>query len=280
MATQAKVLICDDDEQTVRALAREARAAGWLVVAQTVADTVFPLALKHRPEMIVLDVHQLIDGRELLKTLRRDVRTSGIRVVMVSGSDLPDLKRECMALGADAFVSKPFGFAELIPTVELPKAERAECELPEFDLQWSEPRPARMEPVAVNWQDMPFARATLLFADDSAEMVAALVRGAKKEGFSTLSDTTSTHVLELARAHRPDVIVLDLHQAVDGRDLLCDLKRDPQTRDIKVVMLSAEEDQTTRHECFNLGAEDYFVKPLDPLFFYRLSKIAGVERGA
>ena len=168
MATQAKILICDDDEAVVRGLAREARAEGWLVVAQTAAQTVFPLALKHRPELIVLDVHQLIDGRELLKELRADPRTSGIRIVMVSGSNLPALKHECLELGADAFVSKPLRFADLIP------------EVPQFELTWG--------PNQDDWSALPYAKATLLFADDSAEMIAALVRGAKKEGFSTFSD--------------------------------------------------------------------------------------------
>ncbi len=268
MATQSKILICDDDERVVRGLAREARAAGWLAVAETCSVTVFALALKHRPELIVLDVHQLIDGRELLTVLRRDPRTSGIRVVLVSGSDLPDLRRECLALGADAFLSKPFAWADLLPTVALPA----------FEVVWEE-TPPKLRVENEKWAELPGGKATLLFADDSAEMVAALVRGAKREGFSTLSDTTSIHVLELARAHHPDVIVLDIHQAVDGRDLLADLKRDPGTCDIKVVMLSGEEDQITRHECFHLGAEDYFIKPLDALFFRRLSRIAGVELG-
>lgn len=271
MASQSKILICDDDERVVRALAREARAAGWLAVAETSAVAVFPLALKHRPELIVLDVHQLIDGRELLTKLRKDPRTSGIRMVMVSGSDLSDLKRECLSLGADAFLTKPFAFADLIP------------DFPEFDLAWEEapvPKPKATPQVETDWDTLPYNKATLLFADDSNEMIKALVREAKREGFTTLSDTTSMQVLMLARAHRPDVIVLDVHQNVDGRDLLADLKRDPQTRNIKVVMLSGEEDQITRQQCFHLGAEDYFTKPLDRLFFRRLSKIAGVERGS
>lgn len=125
----------------------------------------------------------------------------------------------------------------------------------------------------INW-DEPYSKATFLIADDNAQMVAALARDAKREGFLMLSDTISTHVLELAREHRPDVIVLDLHQAVEGRDLLADLKRDPKTRDLKVVILSGEEDQHARHECLRLGAEDYICKPVDSLFFRRLARIA------
>lgn len=144
-----------------------------------------------------------------------------------------------------------------------------ETTVPEFELVW--------EGATRSWSDVPYDKATLLFADDSPELINTLVRQAKREGFSTLSDTTSTRVLDLARTHQPDVIVLDVHQAVDGRDLLADLKRDPRTREIKVVMLSGVEDQLTRHQCFRLGAEDYFTKPLDVLFFRRLSQLAGLE---
>ncbi len=246
MPTRPKVLICDDDPLVVRSLAREARVAGWITLAETSASRVLLLALKHRPELIVLDVHQLIDGRHLLVELRADPRTSTCRVVMVSGSLDPDLERQCLALGADAFARKPFDLGLLL-------------EAPPLNVAADEPAPCM-----------------ILIADDSPQMVAALARAARREGFEPITDTTSTQVLSLARAHHPGVIVLDVHQAIDGRDLLAQLKADPVTRDIKVVMLSGEEDQLVRHDCLKLGAEDYFTKPLDPLFFRRVQRIAGL----
>ena len=156
---------------------------------------------------------------------------------------------DCLALGADSVLVKPIDFDALhaAPVREVP---------------WFDPPPP--------------PRCTLLIADDSPEVMTSLVRGAHREGFATITDTTSGRVVELAREHQPDMIVLDVHQRIDGRQLLADLKLDPQTRNIKGVMLSGDEDQLTRHDCFKLGAVDYFTKPLDPLFFRRLSKIAGV----
>jgi len=90
------------------------------------------------------------------------------------------------------------------------------------------------------------------------------MREAKKLGMTVIADTTSTKVMQLARQHRPAVILLDIRQPVDGRDILSMLKRDPETRDIKVIMLSGIEDQHTRLTCFKLGAEDYVVKPFGP----------------
>jgi CheY-like chemotaxis protein len=109
-------------------------------------------------------------------------------------------------------------------------------------------------------------------------MVSALAREARLSGLASVADTTSQHVLELARKHRPAVIILDLHQHQDGRDLLAQLKQDPETRDCKVVILSGVEDQYTRHVCFELGAEAYEVKPFTPSFMLRVARMAGVGR--
>jgi adenylate cyclase len=62
-------------------------------------------------------------------------------------------------------------------------------------------------------------------------------------------------------AVRPDVILQDLVMpGVDGLDLLMQLKRDPATRDVPVVVLSTKEEPRTKAEAFRLGANDYLVK--------------------
>lgn len=121
-------------------------------------------------------------------------------------------------------------------------------------------------------------RPTVLIADDEPLLVAALSRLIRQAGMSFITDTTSTRVLAMAREQQPDVIILDVRQNVDGRDLLAQLKKDPATKDIKVLMLSAVEDQYTRRVCLDLGAEDYEVKPLDICFVKKLARMAGVGR--
>jgi len=121
---------------------------------------------------------------------------------------------------------------------------------------------------------------TILIADDEPLVVSALARQAKRSGLSFISDTTSEHVLELAREHHPAVIILDIHQHTDGRDLLASLKRDPETRDIKVIVLTGVDDQYTRLTCLELGAEDYELKPFDMTFMSRVARMAGVDPSA
>src|SRR5215218_11166193 len=96
-------------------------------------------------------------------------------------------------------------------------------------------------------------------------------------GLEVISDTTSQRVLEMAREHKPQVIVLDIHQHVDGRDLLAQLKKDPETRGCQVIVLTGVDDQFTRHVCFDLGAVDYEVKPFDSTFMVKVARLAGVD---
>ncbi len=116
-------------------------------------------------------------------------------------------------------------------------------------------------------------RLTVLISDDEPMLVAALAREARRAGLQPLIDTNSD-VVTLARQHHPDVILLDVHQRIDGRDLLVSLKRDPLTCDVKVIILSAVEDQFMRRTCLELGAEDYAVKPFDPAFLARVARVA------
>ncbi len=121
------------------------------------------------------------------------------------------------------------------------------------------------------------ARPLVLISDDEPLIVSAFARNARMFGLEVVSDTTSQRVLELARLHRPQVIVLDIHQRVDGRDLLARLKKDPETRECHVIVLTGVEDQFTRHVCFELGAVDYEVKPFDSTFMVKVARLAGVD---
>ena len=121
------------------------------------------------------------------------------------------------------------------------------------------------------------ARPLVLISDDEPLVVSCFARNARMFGLEVISDTTSERVQDLAREYKPKVIVLDIHQRVDGRDLLARLKKDPETRDCQVIVLTGVEDQFTRHVCFELGAEAYEVKPFDHTFMTRVARMAGVE---
>ncbi len=117
-------------------------------------------------------------------------------------------------------------------------------------------------------------RPTILISDDEPKLASALVRLARQEGLDAVVDTSGARVLELALELRPAVILLDVNQPRDGRDLLAELKRDARTRDIKVVVVSGRDDPFTRQTCFELGADDFQSKPFDAAMMSRVARLA------
>ena len=70
--------------------------------------------------------------------------------------------------------------------------------------------------------------------------------------------------LDLAREHQPDLIALDLHLPdISGETVLTQLRADPLTMDIPVVILSADATRRQSDRLLSLGAQAYLTKPLD-----------------
>ena len=70
--------------------------------------------------------------------------------------------------------------------------------------------------------------------------------------------------LEMARDHQPAIVLLDIHLPdVNGDKVLTRLRDDPLTRDIPVVVLSADASDRQMQRLLNLGAAAYLTKPLD-----------------
>jgi DNA-binding response OmpR family regulator len=63
----------------------------------------------------------------------------------------------------------------------------------------------------------------------------------------------------------PDIVVLDIMMPKkDGRDICRELKTDPRTKGVRILMLSAKDQQFDRIVGLELGADDYEVKPFSP----------------
>src|SRR5690606_41140520 len=68
-----------------------------------------------------------------------------------------------------------------------------------------------------------------------------------------------------AREERPDIVVLDLMlPGLSGWDVLAELRRRDETRDVGVIVLTARRDEPDRIKGLTLGADDYLTKPFSP----------------
>ena len=101
----------------------------------------------------------------------------------------------------------------------------------------------------------------ILVADDNTDMREYVARllGARWT-VETVSDGVAA--LESIQKHRPTLVITDVMMPrMDGFELLREIRRDPATRRIPVVMLSARAGEESRIEGLEAGADDYIVKP-------------------
>src|SRR5580692_417379 len=117
----------------------------------------------------------------------------------------------------------------------------------------------------------------ILVVDDEEDLAELVRYNLSKEGYQVTCVGSGELALSEARAQTPDLIVLDLLlPKVDGLDVCKQLKSDPKTQHIPIVMLTAkseEADMVTGLEC---GADDYVTKPFSPRVL--LARIRSVLR--
>ena len=104
----------------------------------------------------------------------------------------------------------------------------------------------------------------ILVVDDEQDIRDLLVFNLKREGYATMEASNGITALELARRHKPDLILLDIMLPdEDGLTILGKLKSDPRLKEIPVIMLTAKGDTLDRIQGLELGADDYIPKPFE-----------------
>ncbi len=104
--------------------------------------------------------------------------------------------------------------------------------------------------------------ARLLVIEDEKDIQEVLAYNLEQAGHKVLLASRGAEGLRLAKEKRPDVVLLDLMLPdISGTDVCRQLKADAATRDAKVIMLTAKGEEIDRVVGFELGADDYVVKP-------------------
>lgn len=107
---------------------------------------------------------------------------------------------------------------------------------------------------------------TLLIVDDE-DGVRSLVRMTLDSDSLEILEAKEGHqALEVARAHHPDLILLDVMLPdLSGIEICRELKSDPLMASTKIVMLTAKAQQSDLGEAEEAGADGYFTKPFSPI---------------
>ncbi len=146
------------------------------------------------------------------------------------------------ATGAAAYVQEAHGWLQQV-------TEPAACPAPHLPGR-ERPRGAPLAP-----------RGHILLADDNADM-REYVRRLLEGPYTVEAVENGTRALEAARSRPPDLVLSDVMMpGLDGFGLLRELKGDPRTAAVPVILLSARAGEEATLEGLEAGADDYLVKP-------------------
>jgi len=113
-----KVLIADDEPNIVVSLEFLMRRQGYDVRVATNGEDALRAVAEYAPDLILLDVMMpRMSGYDVCQKIRENPAWQGMRIVMLSAKGRDVEVTKGMAVGADAYVTKPFSTQDLLATV-------------------------------------------------------------------------------------------------------------------------------------------------------------------
>lgn len=102
----------------------------------------------------------------------------------------------------------------------------------------------------------------ILVVDDEKDIVDLISYNLEREGFRSLKAYDGKAALRLAQEESPDLVILDLMlPGIQGMEVCRLIRRNSNTKDLPIIMLTAKGDEVDRILGLEMGADDYVTKP-------------------
>jgi two-component system phosphate regulon response regulator PhoB len=117
----------------------------------------------------------------------------------------------------------------------------------------------------------------IVVADDDPTIVNLVSLRLGMAQYEVVAAHDAIAVLAIVRARRPDLVILDVQMpGGGGLCALSQIKTDPETSGVPVMMMTGARNAETVLQAMESGADDYLVKPFNPdLLLQRVSRLAG-----
>lgn len=107
---------------------------------------------------------------------------------------------------------------------------------------------------------------TILIVEDEKSIATVIAYNLQKEGFSVHMIHDGEEALKWIRSSKPDLVLLDwMLPSKSGSEICNELRNDPETSNIPIIMISAKDQDFDKVTGLELGADDYITKPFSPV---------------
>jgi DNA-binding response OmpR family regulator len=105
----------------------------------------------------------------------------------------------------------------------------------------------------------------IFIVDDDIAIHKLITAVLSSDEFEIIHTYDGQDIVERIESEHPDLIILDIMMPIrDGRDICRDIRENPKTKKIKILMLSARSQHHERIAGLKLGADEYITKPFNP----------------
>ena len=113
------ILIVEDNEKNMKLVRDVLRVKGYATLEATTAEEGIQLAVEHRPDLVLMDIHLPgMNGIEARRVLRADPATSTIPVIAVTASVMQQDRKQITEAGFEGYVGKPINLKEFLGAVQ------------------------------------------------------------------------------------------------------------------------------------------------------------------
>jgi Signal transduction histidine kinase len=227
--SKKRILVIDDDPDAVYLLQENLNAQDYAILGAHNGVDGLRLARELQPHAILLDIMMPgMDGWQVLHDLKEDPTTSTLPVIMLT---IIDKKAMGYSLGASAYLLKPLDPAEAKATLD------------------------RIIDKSTSHQKR------VLVMDDDPNIVDMLRQVLPEDDFCLESAPDGVAGLQAVKTFQPDIILLDIIMPrLDGFGVIENLRSDPETRSLPIIVISAKDLNATEFACLNDAAASVFKK--------------------
>ena len=226
------ILVAEDDDRLRSLLAEIMRRENYQVEEAADGQDALQIALETHVDLVISDLMMpRMNGWRLLSSLREN--NLDVPVIILTGHMTEEGERVLTSKDIVGFLSKPVKFDDLRKLVSAVFAGSAADRKPR-----------------------------VLAADDSEDTRLLVETFLDKAGFEVKTLDRGSNVLLVVESFRPDLVILDLVMPeMDGFEVCDELRGNPDTADMPVILLTAKASQAYIKKAVSLGVIGYIVKP-------------------